>query len=88
MLRTNAMNAACHNVDELIAPRTVGFSDRPAWRSRSASRASLDHPMDSWPASTAQATRMTPCQSRPAAIATTVITSVTVAVGPGWHAST
>ncbi|OLT52435.1 hypothetical protein BJF88_13800 [Cellulosimicrobium sp. CUA-896] len=51
-----ASRAPARSAPGVTTPRTTGLSARPTARSRRASIQSLDHPTDSWPASTAAVT--------------------------------
>src|SRR5690606_11249994 len=85
---SRAAIAAASTVRRDTVPATSGLSVRPPAVSRSASRASLDHPMDNWPASTATANTATEpgpglCHAPAPTVSATVI-AVIARHGPGW----
>ena len=80
----SAVKAAIHTARALISPAASGLSFRPAAASRLASQASLDQPMDNWPASMAGATRTGPVPCGAACAASRVVSAVMASDGPGW----
>ncbi len=88
---STASAAASHSERALIRPTAAGLSVRPAAVSRSASRASLDQPTESCPASTASATSATRPAPNPrgaASAVSSVAMAVTARLGMGWLAMT
>src|SRR5262245_58766645 len=75
-----------------MIPVASGLSVRPTAASRFASTQSLDHPMDSCPASTAAAKHvsapMPTASGAPAATASSTQIDVVARHGPGWLART
>ena len=80
---SRAVTAAIHTARTLMAPAATGLSVRPAAASRGASRASLDQPTESWPASMAGATSTGPMPCGAASAASKVAIAVMASDGPG-----
>ena len=79
---SRAVMAAIHTARTLMAPAATGLSVRPAAASRVASRASLDQPTESWPASS-RATSTGPMLCGAACAASRVAMAVMASDGPG-----
>jgi hypothetical protein len=77
------VKAAIQTARALILPVGIGLSVRPAAASRPASKASLDQPTESWPASMAGATRTGPKPRGAACAASRVAMAVMASEGPG-----
>lgn len=82
---SSAVPAAAATTRGGRAPPASGLSRRPAAVSRCASIASLHHPTESCPASTAAATAAQPPGPRPTDTASAVAKSVTATAGSGWQ---
>src|SRR5690606_32332402 len=82
----SATRAARRSPAGETSPRTTGLSARPVATSRAASTASLHHPTDSCPVSTAAATSAVVAGGAPAPAASPVARTVTTAVGAAWAA--
>ena len=79
----SAPSAAPHATRSLTSPRAIGLSVRPTARSRGASIASFERPIESWPQKTASVSRTSRHGSSPTAIPIASASAETTRVGPG-----